>query len=57
MMHSRGFQIINYVDDYIGFGRPSSVQSSFKCLYDLLHSLGLTISATKLVPLSTCSEC
>ena len=38
---SSGFQIVNYVDDYVDFGMPSMAKHSFNALYDLLCSLGL----------------
>ena len=29
MMKNRGFDIINYIDDFLGFGTPSKAKSSF----------------------------
>ena len=57
MMRARGFQIVNYVDDYVGFGVPSVAERSFNALYDLLHALGFTISAKKLVSPTTHAIC
>ena len=30
IMHRYGFDIINYIDDFLGFGTPSTAQASFK---------------------------
>ena len=57
MMRARGFQIVNYVDDYVGFGVPSVAECSFNALYNLLHALGFTISAKKLVRPTTRAIC
>ena len=45
--------ILNYIDDLIGFGLPSSIQDSYETLCCLLTDLGLAISDKKLVPPST----
>ena len=49
--------IINYVDDYVGFGVPSDARASVDLLFDLLQKLGLTVSQKKLVPLTTSVVC
>ena len=49
--------VINYVDDYIGFGVPSDARASYDLLYDLLQKLGLTVSQKKLVPPATLVTC
>ena len=46
IMRKNGHKIVDYVDDYIGFGMPA--EASFQTLVDLLHRLGLTISDKKL---------
>ena len=53
----RGFEIINYVDDFIGVGLPSVAEQFYNCLYGLLTELGFAISAKKLVKLSTKAVC
>ena len=57
MMRCAGHSVINYVDDYVGFGIPSDAKRSYDHLYDLLDRLGLTISQKKLVPPSTSVVC
>ena len=57
MMRRAGHGVINYVDDYVGFGVPSDAKRSYDHLYNLLDLLGLTISQKKLVPPSTSAVC
>ena len=57
IMSKHNYNIINYIDDLIGFGLPSTVHSSFKYLCGFLEKLGLTISTKKLVPPSTLVTC
>ena len=57
IMNKQNYDIINYIDDLIGFGLPSTVYDSFQYLCDLLQELGLTISKKKLVPPSTLVTC
>ena len=57
MMRRMGHSVINYVNDYVGFGVPSDAKCSYDHLYDLLECLGLTISKKKLVPPSTSAVC
>ena len=52
-MRSRGYGIINYVDDFVGVGAPSMAKASFDVLLALLCRLGLDISQKKLVPPGT----
>ena len=54
IMRNQNYDIINYIDDLIGFGLPSTVHSSYKYL---LEKLGLTISNKKLIPPSTVVTC
>ena len=44
MVQNSGYKIINYLDDFIGFGVPSSAQKSYEKMYSLLQDLGLTKS-------------
>ena len=57
MMHYAGHSVVNYIDDYVGFGIPSDAKCSYDHLYNLLDCLGLTISQKKLVPPSTSAVC
>ena len=56
-MRQRGFCIIDYIDDYVGFGIPSVACALFVSLFDLMKQLGLTVSDKKLVPRSTQVVC
>ena len=57
IMSNQNYDIINYIDDLIGFGLPSTVHNSYKYLCELLEKLGLTISSKKLFPPSTVVTC
>ena len=57
ILAKQNHQIINYIDDLIGFGLPSTVYNSFNHLCTLLKKLGLTINAKKLVRPSTVVAC
>ena len=57
IMSKQNYDIINYIDDLVGFGLPSTVHNSFQYLCELLEKLGLTISTKKLVPPSTVVTC
>ena len=57
IVHQRGFHIIDYIDDYIGFGVPSVMRVSFASLFDLMKDLGLMSSDKKLIPQSTQVVC
>ena len=57
IMRRHGHKVIDYVDDYTGFGVPSDARASFDLLYDLLQKLGLTVSQKKLVPPTTSVVC
>ena len=56
-MRQRGYDIINYVDDFIGLGVPSVMRASFDVLCVLLHHLGLDVSQKKLVASTTKAVC
>ena len=51
MIHCQGFKLVNYIDDFIGFGTPRIAQHSFLQLHDLLKRLD--ISTKKLVKPAT----
>ena len=57
IMRHRGFRVIDYIDDYVGFGVPSVAHASFASLSELMRDLGLTVSEKKLVPPSTQVVC
>ena len=46
----RGFRVMDYIDDYVGFGMSRVARVSFASLFDLMKYLGLTISDKKLIP-------
>ena len=56
-MRSRGYDVINYIDDVIGFGTISTARPSFEALTELLNELGLDISIKKLVQPATKVTC
>ena len=49
VMRQNGFQVINYVDDFIGVATPTVASRSYAFLLELLEALGLDVSAKKLV--------
>ena len=53
IMAKQNHDFINYIDDLIGLGLPSTVYDSFNSLCELLQKLGLTISNKKVVSPST----
>ena len=53
----KGYDITNYVDDFIGVVTPDVVRHSFDTLRRELRHLGLDISEKKLVPPSTVAVC
>ena len=57
IMASRGYDVINYIDDVIGFGTVSTAKSSFDTLQALLQKLGFDISIKKLVEPTTKVTC
>ena len=57
IMKSQGYDVINYIDDVIGFGTISTAKPSFEALKSLLHKLGLDISFKKLVTPTTKVTC
>ena len=47
------YALLNYIDDLIYCGLPSTISTSYQFLLDLLQELGLDISHKKLCPPST----
>ena len=48
IMSNMGYDVINYIDDVIGFGTISTADPSYQTLMNLLQRLGLDISVKKL---------
>ena len=57
MMRRDGFDVVNYVDDFVGIGVPSVAQRSYDRLCEILGDLGLDISVKKLVAPCTKVTC
>ena len=57
IMKSQGYDVINYIDDVIGFSTISTAKPSFEALTKLLQKLGLDISIKKLDHPSTKVTC
>ena len=57
IMTSQGHDVINYIDDVIGFGTASTANTSFGALQALLQKLGFDISINKLVRPATKVTC
>ena len=57
IMKCQNYDVINYIDDYLGFGTPSTAKRSFDALYDTMQKLGLCISSKKLVFPGTKAVC
>ena len=43
-MCCRGFDVINYIDDFLRYGTPHTTKASFHTLHTVMEDLGLTIS-------------
>ena len=56
-MRHRGYNVLNYIDDFLGFGMPHNAKASCEELYDVMSQLGLTISKKKLIPPTTWAVC
>ena len=57
IMKSKGYDIINYIDDVIGFSTVSTSKPSFDTLQKLLRKLGFDMSLKKLVEPTTKVTC
>ena len=44
IVHKKGFQIFNYIDDFIGCEPPAHARDSFQQLMVLLRELGMPVS-------------
>ena len=57
IMRQMNHDVINYIDDFLGYGTPSVADASFHTLLDVMSKLGLTISQKKLVCPTTKAIC
>ena len=57
IMGNMGYDVINYIDDVIGFGTISTADPSYQTLMNLLQKLGFDISIKKLVRPCTKATC
>ena len=57
IVSTRGYNVINYIDDIIGFGTISTADPSYHNLLHLLQKLGLDISVRKLIQPCTKATC
>ena len=57
LMRGRGYDVVNYIDDFWGFGMLSVTRASFDTLRDIMCQLGVTASQKKLVQLATQAMC
>ena len=57
IMKNKGYDVINYIDDVIGFGTVTTATPSYNALFQLLQELGFGISTKKLVKPCTKATC
>ena len=57
VMRREGFSVINYIDDFLGYGMPSVARASFDMLLRTMRQLGLDVSDKKLVEPATQAVC
>ena len=57
IMRGDGYNVVNYVDDFVGVGIRSVASVAFEHLKNVLQRLGLEISVRKLVPPTTKAVC
>ena len=56
-MKNKGYDVINYIDDVIGFGTVTTATPSYNALFQLLQELVFGISTKKLVKPCTKAIC
>ena len=49
--------VINYIDDFLGYGMPDVARRSYDTLLDVMTQLGITVSEKKLVAPTTKAVC
>ena len=57
IMRHEGFSVINYIDDFLGYGTPTVARASFDKLLDKMRHLGLDVSEKKLIQPATQAIC
>ena len=57
VMRQCDINVINYIDDILGFGTPDVAQRSYDALLDVMKQFGITISKKKLVAPTTQAIC
>ena len=57
VMRQRDVNVINYIDDFLGYGTPDVARRSYDALLDVMTQLGITVSEKKLVPPTTRAVC
>ena len=53
IMRQCNVDVLNYIDDFLGYGTPSIAKKSYDALLVVMRQLGLTISKKKLIPPTT----
>ena len=56
-MRQRDVDVINYIDDFLGYGTPDVARRSYDALLDVMNQLGMTVSEKKLVAPTTRAVC
>ena len=57
ILRQRDVNVINYIDNFLGYGTPSVAKHSYDALLDVMTQLGITISDNKLVAPTTKAVC
>ena len=57
IMRQHDISVINYIDNFLGYGMLSFAKMSFDALLDVMTQLGITISQKKLVETTTKAVC
>ena len=57
VMRQRDANVINYIDDFLGYGTPDVARRSYDALLDVMTQLGITVSKKKLVAPTTQAVC
>ena len=57
VLHYHSYCVTNYIDNFVGYGKPDVTQCTYDCLCNILEHLGLTVSEKKLVPATTKAVC
>ena len=57
VMRQHDVSVINYIDDFLGYGTPDVARRSYDALLDVMAELGITVSEKKLVAPTTQAVC